>query len=359
MDELCVVVKKAPRIPAVLLPLVIFDANLWLNLFFAGILIGIVWSLIRCMNNIMRRPLDMPDKIQFYVDSYDFSRFLAHQSQLRQYAQVFVDTWLLFLSIPMRRFTRVQNERIFVASICMTSIVFVSMYQSGLATVFVRPLYFKDITTLAQLDAHGDVIKVKYAGYLTDVFPDDSSDTFRSLRKKMQLVDTEMAAMDLVKENSYVATITRKSTVLLDNSVYFMKKQLHLIDKECPKNYFLAFMVPVNSVYLEKINEILFDIQRFGLIKKWINEINFEATLANMKSVDYESSAAKVLSLDDLKFPFLVLIGGNSLGIVIIVVELLIGCVKAMRKRFKYIATKEQRDVLKQSSVVKPNREVN
>lgn len=338
MDELCVVVKKAPRIPSELLPLVIFDENLWLNLFFAGVLIGVVWSLLRCMNNNMKRPLDLSDKVQFYIDNYNFSRFLAHQSQLRQYAQVFVDTWLLFLSIPVRRFTRVQNERLFVASICLISMIFVSMYQSGLSTVFVRPLYFKDISSLTQLDASGNKIHVKYAGYLTDVFPNDSTDTFRSLRNKMLLVDTNMSAMDLVGNFKKVATITRKSTILLDNSVYFMRKQLYLMDKECPKNYFLAYMVPVHSVYLDRINEILFDIQRYGFIIRWINDINFRATLMNMRNFHDGQAASKVLSLDDLKFPFFVWIGGNSFSFVVIAIEFTINRINRKRKQLRYVA---------------------
>lgn len=338
MDELCVVVQKAPRIPSVLLPLIIFDENLWLNLFAAGILIGIVWSLLRCMNNIMRRPSSPSDWAQFYIDSYNFSRFLAHQSQVRQYAQVFVDSGLLFLSIPMRRFTRIQNERLFVGSVCMISMVFVAMYQSGLATVFVRPLYFKDITSLAALDASGAEIQVKYVGYMTDVFPDDSSDTYRNLRRKMKLVDTDTAAMDLVRDSKNVATITRKSTVLLDNSIYFMKKQLHIVDKECPKNYFLAYMVPYHSVYLETFNEILFDIHRFGFILKWINDINYQVTLQNMREFKHESTTVKVLSLEDLKLPFLVLLGGNSFGVFIVLLELLINCFTKRQQHLRYKA---------------------
>lgn len=88
MDELCVVVKKARRIPSVLLPLVVFDENLWLSLFSAGILIGIVWSLLRFINNATKRPVTFRDRIKFYTGTYNFSYFLAHQSQLRQYLQV-------------------------------------------------------------------------------------------------------------------------------------------------------------------------------------------------------------------------------------------------------------------------------
>lgn len=345
MDELCVVVKKAPRIPSVLLPLVVFDENLWLSLFSAGILIGIVWSLLRFINNIMKRPSEFDGKIGFYVASYNFSGFLAHQSQFRQYVQVFVDTWLLFLSVPVRRFTRVQSERIFIASVCLISMIFVSMYQSLITTVFVRPLYFKDINSLAQLDKAGLEIDVKYAGYLTDVFPSDSTDLFKSLNRKMKLVETNFSAMDLVRDNKRIATITRKSTVLLDNSEYFMKKQLHLIDKECPKNYFVAYMVPMHSVLYERFNEVLFDIHRFGFIKKWINDINFEVTLKNTKIFREESTQSKVLSIEKLKFPFLVLIGGNSFGVIIFIVESLIsfGCRRKKISKYSVKSVKRQK----------------
>lgn len=332
MDELCVVVKKAARIPSELLPLVIFDDYLWLSLFFAGILIGIVWSLLRFVNNIIKRPLDLLDKVEFYIDSYNFSQFLARQSQFRQYIQVFVDSLLLFLSVPVRRFTRVQNERIFVASVCLISMIFVSMYQSGLSTVFVKPLYFKDINSLAQLDASGVTIKVKYAGYLTDVFPNDTSGTIGNLHEKMLLVETEISAMDLVKNFKKVATITRKSTKYLDNSIYFMRKELHMVEKECPKNYFLAYMVPSHSIFLERFNEILMDIQRFGFILKWINDINYKSTLVNMKTFVEAPGGAKVLSLNDLKFPFYVLFGGSSCSIAVLVTEAL----------FSYIGTKKK-----------------
>lgn len=163
-DELCVVVKKAARIPSELLPLIIFDEYLWLTLAIAGIVIGIIWSAIRHFNNVLRRPQDLSHRINFYMESYNFTMHRARQTEWQQYSQVVIDTWLLFLSIPMRRFTRVQNERLLVSAVCLVSMIFVSMYQSGLATVFLKPLYFKDITSLEQLDNSGQIIQVKYAG---------------------------------------------------------------------------------------------------------------------------------------------------------------------------------------------------
>lgn len=228
---------------------------------------------------------------------------------------------MLFLSIPMRRLTRVQYERPFIASVCLVSVIFVNIYQSGLATVYVRPIYFKDIDTLEQLDKSGKEIIVKYAGYLTDVFPNDTSVVYRNLRNKMKLIDTNITAMDLVKYGKNSATITRKSTTFLDNFLYFHQNELFLIDKECPKNYFVSYMVPSKSVLLKRINEILMDIHRFGFIIKWIEEFQYEAKIKNLKRFADNVGVLKVLTLTDLKFPFFILIGGNSISFVVLILE--------------------------------------
>lgn len=106
-----------------------------------------------------------------------------------------------------------------------------------------------------------------------------------------------------------VATITRKSTVSLDNSVYFTKKQLYLIP-ECPKIYNLGYMIAKSSVYLERINQILLDIQRYGLMEKWIRDIDFITTLQYIRDFDEDNINVKILSMKDLQFPFFLLLFG-------------------------------------------------
>lgn len=299
--------KKAPKVPTELLPLVIFDELLWLSLFIAGCASAMVWSALRHGHSRLVN-------VASHQQHYNLSPWLAKQSKCRKVSQIFIDTFLLLLSIPFRRFTRAQTERVFLASICLSSMIFVSMYQSKLSTVFVKPIYFKDITSLEQLDSSGQEIIVKYAGFLDDVFPSDSTPLYMRLRAKMRLVNTTKGSMDLVIDGSRTATITRRSTTKLDNSIYFIRNQLHLIDRECPKKYFLAYMMPFNSPFARRFNEILQDIERFGFITKWINDFDYESTLANIKNLSFESSQ-KVLSLDDLKFPFIALFVGTSIGL--------------------------------------------
>lgn len=313
MDDLCVVVKKAPRIPPELLPLVIFEKELWLLLLLAGTSISIVWMLLRTANNRIKRTRTTAENVNFSMYTYNLSPYLANQSSMRQNTQIFIDSWMLFLSVPMRRLTRAPHERLYVATVCLVSLIFMNIYQSGLATVFVRPIYFKDIDTLKRLDDSGNEIHVKYAGYMTDVFPNDTSKVYRNLRHKMKLVTTNIGAMDLVKYNEKVATITRKSTTLLDNYLYFAQKELFLVE-ECPKKYYLSYMVPTNSVLLKRINEILIDIHRYGFILKWINDFNYQSFLSQMKNLTDDGGHVKVLTVQDLRFPFILLTAGNLIG---------------------------------------------
>ena len=59
------------------------------------------------------------------------------------------------------------------------------------------------------------------------------------------------------------------------------------------------------------INYHILDILRFGLINKWINDMNFGSSLENLKShgVEYVAST-KVLTMYDLQAPFYILAAG-------------------------------------------------
>jgi len=334
--------------------MMIFVENLWIALFIAYILIASIWTVLRTINNQIRRPSIDANNVDFHVNSYNMSPFLARQSWIRRCMQIFVDTIMLFLSIPMRRLTRVQYERLYVASICLVSIIFVSIYQSNLATVFVRPMYFRDIDTLEKLDKSINNILVKYAGFMTDVFPNDSSQLFRNLRNKMKLVETQMDAMDLVRYGDKAATVTRESTVWLDNFQFFHQNILYIIDKECPKNYFLAYMIPAKSPLIIRINKILLDIHRYGFIEKWINDFYFATELKFLKTMGETDEGLKILSLNDLKFPFYALIGGSCVGVIVLFIEIIIALRrkrKEAKNSTKYIATEQKVEIVVINSV--------
>lgn len=128
----------------------------------------------------------------------------------------------------------------------------------------------------------------------------------------------------------------------LNRRVYFIRQRLHIIDKECPKNYVLAYMLPSSSIYLERVNEILLDIQRFGFIHKWIIEMDFKALLMNMREFQSMQLQSKTLSLENLKFPFIVLICGSSFAVSLLFVEVIFHRMtnNSGKASKRYVATK-------------------
>lgn len=327
-DEVCVAVKKAKRIPPSLLPLVIFEELLWLSLLGAFILIFMFSSIMRYSLKRQIKRLytysEFPEDAEFLANKnmFNLTNHLARQSNYYQLIELFVDTLILLVSAPMRRFTRSQNERIFITSVCMFSMIFVSIYQSSLATVFIKPIYYKDINSLEQLDESGIPIVVKYVGFLTDTFPENSSRKDQSLHDKMRLYNGTTAALALVNLTE-IATITRKVTVKLDNTEYFEKKQLHLVP-ECPRKYNLAYVVRKHSPFLERFNSLILDIQRYGLINKWIADINFKASLKNLKLYEGQFQATtKVLTMHDLQAPFYALAAGAFTSLMVFLCELI------------------------------------
>ena len=322
------VVKKAKRIPPSILPLVIFEEMLWISLLGAVVLIFVFWSIMRYVLKQQIKRFCMASRFsknaEFVANKkiFNLTNSLAGRPFIYQIMQLFVDTLMLIMSAPMRRFTKSQNERIFITSICLFSMIFVSIYQSSLAGVFITPIYYKDINNMQQLDESGIPIVVKYAGFLTDTFPENSSKIDQNLHDKMKLTNTTVGALALVNNSGKeIATVTRKTTIRLENSVYFQKKNLHLIP-DCPRIYNLAYVVQKHSVYLEMFNFHILDIQRYGLINKWINDMNFGSSLENLRNHGVEHVAStKVLTMYDLQAPFYVLAAGALFSLLVFLFE--------------------------------------
>lgn len=244
---------------------------------------------------------------------------MQRQPPILQYLQVIVDFYMLLLSSPMRRFPRLQSERIFIGSVCLLSLNIVSLFQSSLATVLIKPMYYKNIDTLQQFADTRQKILIQFPAMLTDIFPEDSSDTYRVLHGRMFLdsTETELTALNVVEMG--LATVTRKTTLKL------MKEEtlVHMIP-ECPKSYNLAFVLTANSVFLDRINSIILDINRYGFMSKWIQDSIYKVELESSKIHPPTSNRARILTIDDMQLPFLVLMFGIFVSFLTFLTEKLI-----------------------------------
>ncbi|XP_062539174.1 uncharacterized protein LOC134207475 [Armigeres subalbatus] len=321
-DELCCLVKKASRVPEYLLPITIFPGDLWGLLFVMGIICALVWILLRAgirAKSVSGVHWNQTRRLAYL---FNLSDEIRDAPLYRKMVQICVDTYILLVSGPYQRFTRSGIERLMLFGIMMVSLIFVSMFQSSLSSVFLNPVYYKDIDSLQRLDESGLQIPVKYKGFTDDVFPANYSPMMESLRDKMIFNPIKGSMLDVVAKSTKIATVTRRSTLSLDNAIFITTKQLFMIP-ECPRLYNLAFVVPRHSVLLEGINVFILEMLNGGLINHWIDVMNFNATLRDWKKMmgSHEENF-KILTLIDMQFPFYLLAIGLILSGLIFVIEL-------------------------------------
>uniref|UniRef100_A0A182W543 DNA polymerase subunit gamma-1 n=1 Tax=Anopheles minimus TaxID=112268 RepID=A0A182W543_9DIPT len=322
-DAVCCLVKKASRIPEALLPLYIFPGDIWALLCVIGFCCSSVWCVLRwCVRQVQQPAAGLWSRRHRLAVLFNLSRTVRMASPGRQTLQLYIDTFILLVSAPYQRFTRSGVERLFLTGLLLVSLIFVSLYQSGLAAVFVHPVYYPDIGTLQQLDESGMVIPVKYRGFLDDVFAVNYSRLMDSLRARMQHLPLKESMLARVARLGTIATVTRKTTLALDNAIYMTTRQLHMIP-ECPRTYNLAYVMPHRSVFGEQFNKVLLRMVGGGLIDHWIDEARYGWTLKDWRVVQAMiESSFKVLTVLDMQFPFYVLMIGLILSIGAITAEL-------------------------------------
>ncbi|XP_049279416.1 uncharacterized protein LOC125761893 [Anopheles funestus] len=314
-DAVCCLVKKASRVPEAILPLYIFPGDIWALLGVIGLCCSTVWCLLRwCVRQVQPPVGGLWSRRHRFAVLFNLSRTLRIAGPGRQTLQLFIDTFILLVSAPYQRFTRSGVERLFLTGLLLVSLIFVSLYQSGLAAVFVNPVYYPDIGTLQQLDETGMIIPVKYRGFIDDVFAVNYSRLMDSLRARMQHLPVKESMLARVARLGTIATVTRKTTLALDNAIYMTTRQLHMIP-ECPRTYNLAYVMPHRSVFGEQFNKVLLRMVGGGLIDHWINVARYEWTLKDWRVVQgMMESNFKVLTVLDMQFAFYVLLIGLTLS---------------------------------------------
>lgn len=302
MDELCCYVQKAKRIPQSIVPLFAVDADMWFGFILAGMFCAGVWIGIRRVNNSLRtKPLARPRKDYFATNS--------------QYMRIFIDTWVVWVRVNIVSFPPFHAERVFVVSLCLVSVIFGALFESSLATVFIRPLYYKDINTMQELNDENFRIYIKHAAMKDDLFYGHSSAIYKNLNKKLLLVgETEDRLIEMMSKRGGFAAVTRASSLVLDDIRYFITQKIHKIP-ECPKNYHIAFVTPKQSPYGKRINALLLRFLQAGLINQWIEAMKHRSRLSiyHYPMTDM-GHIVKMLTLNDLQLAFYVLSMGCLLS---------------------------------------------
>ncbi|XP_002099556.2 uncharacterized protein LOC6539054 [Drosophila yakuba] len=327
MDDLCLYVKKAQRIPQSILPLFAVHTDVWLCFLLVGLLGTLVWLILRAVNLVLCIER-IPDGSRTTGISY-FGAAL----------RIFIDTWVVWVRVNVGRFPPFHSERIFVASLCLVSVIFGALLESSLATVYIRPLYYRDANTLRELDESGQPIYIKHPAFKDDLFYGHDSQVYRRLDAKMKLVaEGEERLIEMVSKRGGFAGVTRSASLQLSDIRYVMTKKVHKIP-ECPKNYHIAYLLPRPSPYLEEVNRIVLRLVAGGIVNLWTGEAKERAKWSIQRFPEYlaelDVGRWKVLTLSDVQLAFYALTIGCLLSAVVCMAEILLGRKRSALNKIK------------------------
>ncbi|KAG4074351.1 hypothetical protein HA402_008760 [Bradysia odoriphaga] len=301
-DQLCLVVRKAQRIPNAVLPLLTFSVTSWISLLLSFVGCSIFWMIL---SNVNAKRMFVGSTDQLYM-----------MNNFSDYVHIAVDTGILFVSSPLMKLPKIWSERMFVISICLMSTIIFAYFESTLATVFVNPLYLKDINTLGDLESTDFPIEIQEHIAFDPLF-----DNHSSLTQRIRIVSKNHQLSHIV-EHGNISLVLKQTAIKFDLSHWFRFKRMHQLPY-CPRTYMTAFIMPKKSAYFERVNALLLRLVRSGFIQKWIADTKFNWTLESTRlygSLDKRDYV--VLELIDMEFPFYILFGGYVVGFLLFIGEL-------------------------------------
>lgn len=303
-DKLCIYTQKAQRIPKSILPLFSVNCRVWICFVSLAFICTIMWTILRILN------------LRLDIYGKTIGRNIG-----QQYVNILINTWLAWVRNTALKYPPFVNERIFVASICLSSVIFGAIFECSLSAVFINPLYFNDINSLQQLDDKDLEILYKHRSMADDLFFSDSSELFNSLNRKLVYRNAN-TILNVVEQNSNVAGVSRYKTLMLQYLNLIVYKRIWIIP-ECPKYYAISYIWPVGVPWEDAINKMLLRFLSSGLILKFEREMKIEVDIKIMKEHTHENHRHfRILTMTDLQLGFYIIIAGHLASLFSFIVEI-------------------------------------
>ncbi|XP_023308781.2 uncharacterized protein LOC111690517 [Lucilia cuprina] len=307
-DKLCIYTPKAKKIPESIVPIFAVRYDLWIGFIFMAFVCSFFWALLRVFN--------------LHLNTIQIRGSRLRKSFRWQYVRILIDTWVVWVRVNITQYPPFHSERVFIASLCLISVIFGAIFESSLATVYIHPIYYNDIHTLQELDDSGLNVEYKYSSMGDDLFFSETSPLFASLNKKLRFInDLYSDIVEDVALNGGKAGVTRYTTLMMQSLHFIVSKQLWIVP-ECPKNYAISYVWPKDAPWDETINRLLLRIQNAGLINKFIAEMQTDVDIQIMKDRLYETHQGyKILTIEDLQLAFYVVLTGSLMALISLLIE--------------------------------------
>ncbi|KAI8034878.1 hypothetical protein M5D96_012394 [Drosophila gunungcola] len=247
-DELCIYVPKARRIPQSILPIFAVGYDIWLGFILTAFACALIWLTFRVINLKLRIVR------------------VGNQHLWGQALGIVVDTWVVWVRVNLSHLPASYAERMFIGSLCLVSVIFGAIFESSLATVYIHPLYYKDINTMQELDDSGLKVVYKYSSMADDLFFSETSPLFASLNNKLTWNrDLRADVIDEVAKYRSKAGVSRYTSLVLESSRFTLLRQIWVVP-ECPKYYTISYVMPRDSPWEDAVNALLLRALSVGLI---------------------------------------------------------------------------------------------
>jgi hypothetical protein len=306
-EGFCIIVPKARQIPEYLCLFLPFSSLLWLACGASVIITATFWYLT--------------------------------ELKLRgtaSYSNVLINTFAVFLAVPLRSHIFHKYGRIFFFTWMYSSVVLTTMYQSFLITSLVVPQFYKDINTLDDFDESG-LRLVMFPGIKESALLDTLNPLRARLNKKTIITTQNFSTClyNLIRYRDRGCAFNKLSAEwTVRQKQYFTNgvPQLHVVG-ECLSWYVEVYEVSRESPFLPYFNVLISRAIESGLFKKWRDDVH--SIVTPKERWKFPASNQKViLQLSHFQAAFFILIIGLLISTFVFLWE--IGLSVFSHRNFKY-----------------------
>lgn len=221
------------------------------------------------------------------------------------------------------------SERIIVLATVFFSFVLASSFQGSMIKFLTYEITEQDMSKIEEL-AVSRLNIMSASLNLKELFETDENPVMIKLLAKFSWTENKDILGEIATKKN-AAAIGRKSDIEAKITTSYVKGNhilLHIME-ECPRSYYIAYLVPKKSPYITVFNDLINYYVEAGITKSWFIHSKPFRPLS-----DYHASVKQshiVFTIENVIFTFVILIFGLGLSGLVFLTEFI---VYRYRKKF-------------------------
>lgn len=288
-DGYVLVVPKGKLSPPYLNIFLVFQADVWISIFIACLLITLVFLSASCFSEFQRN-------------------------------EPFLEILRLFINLPTPEFSGALFSKKMLLVFCIALSMILNMaFQSALTSALITPRYLPDIKTLKDLD--DSKMPILVAKLFSDIsLAVELNEQFVYANKSYEIE----LILNGVDDRAYGLNNLESADFLVNAAKAKFNREVFRVIRDYLVPGYRAYVFPSGSPYLVTINDMLSKYREFGL-EHSIKNLDFKretSTSSDQNVTAQENDATVVLGLQHVQTAFLILIMGQFVGAFVFFLEL-------------------------------------